>query len=99
MTGISRIRRYWWAATILAGLAIAGFVGTPFLLTHHHHSDFSQNQHCAICAFASAHATPPATPQAFDLPLVFVTLVPGVPEQPLADAYVYTHDQRGPPGA
>lgn len=47
------------AAAVLAVLAVTMFVLAPFLLSHHHHSDISEDTRCAVCVFASANVTPP----------------------------------------
>jgi hypothetical protein len=47
-------------AAVLALLAAAFFVATPFLLGSHHHSDWGEDFHCALCLLASAQVSPAA---------------------------------------
>lgn len=84
-------------AAILASLAIAVLVSTPFLLQYHHHSDFHENPRCAICVFACAHVTPPSAPQALAPPPVKVTVVATAAETLSSSFHVRTPSVRGPP--
>lgn len=94
---LSQIRCYTGLALVLAGLAIVGLVGTPFVLQYHHHSDVHENQSCAICVMAFAHVTPPSAPQALDPPPITVTLVITAVEIPASTFDVRTPSVRGPP--
>jgi len=79
MTGMRHIRRGSRVAAVLAVLAATMFVLAPFLLSHHHHSDISEDTRCAVCVFASAHVAP--------APAVCV-VAPSEMSFPLADAAV-----------
>jgi hypothetical protein len=90
-------RRYASLAAVLASMALAVLVSTPFLLQYHHHSDFHENPRCAICVFACAHVTPPSAPLALAPPPISVTVVAN-PAQTLASSFhVRTLSVRGPP--
>lgn len=90
-------QRYVSLAAVLASVAIAVLVGTPYLLQYHHHSDFHENPRCAICVFACAHVTPPSAPQALAPPPVNVTVVAIAGETLSSTFHVRTPSVRGPP--
>jgi hypothetical protein len=58
MVGTPHMHSYRLKAAVVALLAVALFVATPFLLEHPHHSDLTENTRCAVCLVASAHVTP-----------------------------------------
>jgi len=84
---------------IVALLAAALFVATPFLLGHHHHSDLTENTRCAVCVFASAHVTPAPAP--FEL-VPEQTSVPCVHTPDIAfvsSPRTHSRNERAPPSA
>jgi len=94
---MARSRRYAGLAAVLASLAIAVLVGTPYLLQYHHHSDVHENPRCAICVFACAHVTPPSAPMALSPPPIEVTVVANPAETLAQSFHVRTASVRGPP--
>ena len=84
---------------LLALLAIGLFVAAPLLLEHHHHSDLTQNAHCAVCTFASAHITPASAPFLLARNIAS-TPCPQTPDETLVSGpRVHTRNERAPPAA
>ena len=84
---------------LLALLAISLFVTAPLLLEHHHHSNLTQNAHCAVCTFASAQVTP-ASPPFVLARNVASTPCPRTPDETLVSGLrIYTRNERAPPAA
>ena len=50
------------SATILALVALGMLVAAPLLINHPHHSELAHNNHCAVCALSTVHATLASAP-------------------------------------
>jgi len=50
---------------LLSTLALSLLLSWPFLLKNHHHADFEETTHCAVCLFASTHVV--ASPEPVDV--------------------------------
>ncbi len=86
-------------AAVLAFVAVAVFVATPFLLEHHHHSDLVENTQCAVCLLASAHITP--APATIDVALELTSIrLARTPDETLTSGpRTHTRNERAPPAA
>ncbi len=82
---------------VVALVAVMFFVGAPYLIKNHHHSDLTGNAHCALCLFASARVEAARAPSEAINPLVPIGEM--VPEDESCRTLLVFHprDARAPP--
>jgi hypothetical protein len=97
MAGVQDVRRSVRAAAILASLLAALFLATPLLLEFHDHSDLTEDTHCTICLFASAHVSSAPAPYVVTPPITWVTLVLAAPVTPVSNPHPLARNERAPP--
>ncbi len=93
----SRTHRRTASLAAVALVAVLLFVGAPYLVKNHHHSDLGGDAHCALCLFASARIEAARATLEADSPLVpFGELVPD-DESARTLLLSYPHGARAPP--
>lgn len=87
------------SATILALVALVVLAAAPLLLNHPHHADLAHNNHCAICALSTVHATLASAPIHFLPNPSAVARVPASDTVLVSGSKARLWDNRAPPSA
>jgi hypothetical protein len=92
-----RTRRRTTSLAVVALVAVMFFIGAPYLIKNHHHSDFATDAHCALCLFASARMEAARVPIEANSPLVPIGAL--VPDDGSSWTLLLSrpHDARAPP--
>jgi hypothetical protein len=84
---------------LLSVLALSLLICWPYVLKNHHHADFEETTHCAVCLFASTHVV--STPEPIDATFHPTLLgeIPTADEPVVASLPAHAPCGRAPPTA